>query len=126
MAWLAGHDRLIRTLTDMALAHLSGGKPARITELMSLEIRNSSSRLRGVSLYRGSLVSITRVHKARRRTNNEFQVARFYPPPVRDIFYHYLVYIRSFADLLRRQCLGEDEMGDLLFAPALSHYRLQP
>jgi hypothetical protein len=122
MAWLAGHDRAIRTL--MALARLSGGKPARIIELLTLEVRNSSSRLRGIGLYRGWLFSTTRVHKARRRTNNEFQVARFYPSPVRELLFRYMVYIRSFADLLRRQCLGEDGLGDLLFTPALSQYPL--
>ncbi|OHW95957.1 hypothetical protein CSPAE12_05386 [Colletotrichum incanum] len=62
-----------------ALIHLTGGQAARGSELASVKYQNGTSTPRGVYVYSGALVLITRHHKTRHTTNNEFQVARFLP-----------------------------------------------
>jgi len=84
-AYLSGHNELLKTL--LLLLQLAGGKGIRISELLTLEYCNTPSRLRGICLYGAKLCSITRHHKARLTTNNEFQVARFYPNSVTNIVY---------------------------------------
>lgn len=103
-AYIDAHDELLKML--MLLFHLTGGKAGRITELLTIEHRNTPSRLRGVHIHGGKMLSVTRHHKARLTTNNEFQVARFYPEPVTSIAYRYLVYIRPLTYMLLRKCFG--------------------
>jgi hypothetical protein len=79
-AYLNIHDDFLRVL--MVLFHITSGKGSRITELLSLEHQNTAFQPRGICLYQGGIMSITRHHKARVWTNNEFQVARFYPRAV--------------------------------------------
>ena len=117
-AYLSRHDDFLRVL--MILLHLTGGKGGRISELLSLEIHNTTFQPRGLSLYRGGIMSITRHHKARVWTNNEFQVARFYPQAVSMLIYRYFVYIRPMTNMLLRKCLHRPPLGSLLFDPATS------
>lgn len=49
---------------------------------------------------------IVRTHKAKRSTNREFYVVRFLPGRLGKVAYLYLVWIRGFAALLRREQLG--------------------
>ncbi|KAL0764704.1 hypothetical protein CaCOL14_012794 [Colletotrichum acutatum] len=88
-----------------ALVHLTGGQAARGSELASVQYQNGTSTPRGVYVYSGALVLITRHHKTRHTTNNEFQVARFLPDVVGRLLYLYLVYIRPFTSMLTRACL---------------------
>ncbi|KAL2211172.1 hypothetical protein CC79DRAFT_1347852 [Sarocladium strictum] len=119
MDYLDAHDRFLQTL--MTLMQVTGGKLARVTELLTLEYSNSASRLRGLGVYRGRLFSLVRHHKARQRTNNEFHVARFYPPAVELLIYYYVVYIRPAVNVLVRECLpSRGSLGYLLFATAFS------
>ncbi|KAK0370042.1 hypothetical protein CLIM01_12595 [Colletotrichum limetticola] len=88
-----------------ALVHLTGGQAARGSELASVQYQNGTSTPRGVYVYSGALLLITRHHKTRHTTNNEFQVARFLPDVVGRLLYLYLVYIRPFTSMLTRACL---------------------
>ncbi|KAK6218095.1 hypothetical protein QIS74_02559 [Colletotrichum tabaci] len=104
-----------------ALIHLTGGQAARGSELASVKYQNGTSTPRGVYVYSGALVLITRHHKTRHATNNEFQVARFLPGVVGRLLYLYLVYIRPFTTMLNRVCLcAPDTPGtSILFASQL-------
>jgi hypothetical protein len=105
----------------MVLMHMTGGRGARIQEHLTLACSNTASRQRSIGIYNGKLFSVTQHHKASRRTNNEFQVARFYPTPVASLLYDYLVFIRPFASMLARRCLAvataPTTQSRLLFAP---------
>ena len=99
----------------MLILYLLGGQAPRSTELFSLERANGPGSSRGIYLYGDSLIYVTRHHKARRATNREFQVACFLPPTAGELLFQYLVYIRPFADMLRRVCLHRPETSRLLF-----------
>ncbi|KAK2035747.1 hypothetical protein LZ31DRAFT_537228 [Colletotrichum somersetense] len=109
-------DALLSML--FVLVHLTGGQAARGSELASVEYQNGTSAQRGVYIYSGALVLITRHHKTRHMTNNEFQVARFLPDVVGRLLYLYLVYIRPLTGMLNRRCLcAPDRSGSsILFA----------
>lgn len=116
MKYIEGHDELVKML--MLLFHLGSGQGSRISELLTIEHCNTSSRLRGVGIYAGYMFSTTRHHKARLTTNNEFQVARFLPQPIASLAYQYLVFIRRTTYMLLRTCLRQNMGKSLLFTPA--------
>lgn len=91
----------------MLICYLAGGQAPRSTELFSLECWNGPSTCRGIYLSSGSVVYVTRHCKARRSTNREFQVARFLPSDESRLVATYLIYIRPFAEMLRRVCFPQ-------------------
>ncbi|KAH7173081.1 hypothetical protein DER46DRAFT_596870 [Fusarium sp. MPI-SDFR-AT-0072] len=101
----------------MALFQFDWGQACRISELLTLECYNTASRLKGICVYGAKLCAITRSHKARLITNNEFQVARFFSPAVSRLVYPYPVYIRPTAHALLRKCFHATPRGVLLFTP---------
>jgi hypothetical protein len=115
--YLKDHDELVKML--MLLFHLGSGQGSRISELLTIEHCNTESRLRGIGFYAGYMFSITRHHKARLTTHNEFQVARFLPEPIALLAYNYLVFIRKVAYMLLRTCLCQNADKSLLFTPAI-------
>lgn len=101
-------DRLRELLA--ALLYMTGGGQPRGPDLLSLRHRNSGTAERGIYLYGGSMIYLTRNHKVKRSTNREFLVARFLPVQIGHLVFKYLVYIRPFVDLLIREqtfCSGE-------------------
>ena len=80
-----------------------GGQVARVSELASLECGNGPSIERGLYVYKRSIIFITRYHKAKRSTNREFNVVRFLSARGGQVVFKYLVYIRRFLDMLRRE-----------------------
>ncbi|KAK2035687.1 hypothetical protein LZ31DRAFT_486309, partial [Colletotrichum somersetense] len=82
-------DALLSML--FVLVHLTGRQAARGSKLASVKYQNGTSVQRGVYIYSGALVLITRHHKTRHITNNEFQVARFLPDVVGRLLYLYLI-----------------------------------
>jgi len=61
---------------------------------------------------------VTRHSKARRSTNQEFQVARYLTQQDLDLLIHYLTYVRPFTDMLQRVCYGQNQGRHLLFSSA--------
>ncbi|RKK69644.1 hypothetical protein BFJ68_g18433, partial [Fusarium oxysporum] len=55
-----------------------GGQP-RSPDLLSVRVRNHRTSERGLYIYNGYMIYVTRSHKAKRSTNREFVVARFFP-----------------------------------------------
>ena len=99
----------------MLLLYLLGGQAPRSTELFSLECDNGPGSLRGLYVQNGSLLYVTRHNKSRQTTNREFQVARYLPREAGEILFYYLVYVRRFAEMLRRRCWGQEDNSRLLF-----------
>ncbi|KNB17774.1 hypothetical protein FOXG_22176 [Fusarium oxysporum f. sp. lycopersici 4287] len=71
------------------------------------------------------MCSITRHHKPRLATNNEFYVIRFFSKPVSRLMFQYLVYIRPVAISILRECFHIEHTNALLFSP-LSQVGLKP
>ncbi|KAK2469353.1 hypothetical protein H9L39_19070 [Fusarium oxysporum f. sp. albedinis] len=71
------------------------------------------------------MCSITRHHKARLATNNEFYVIRFFSKPVSRLMFQYLVYIRPVVISILRECFHIEHTNALLFSP-LSQVGLKP
>lgn len=80
-----------------------GGQVARVSELSSLEYENSLSIERGFYVYNGFMILVTRHYKAKRSTNREFNVVRFLCGRGGQVVFKYLVYIRRFLEILRRE-----------------------
>jgi hypothetical protein len=83
--------------------HTSRGQAPRAPDLLGLEIQNGPSTKRGIYVWNGFVVYLTRHHKAKRSNNREFYVVRFLPARLGHIMYKYLVYIRPFLDMLQRK-----------------------
>ncbi|KAH7190171.1 hypothetical protein DER44DRAFT_641417, partial [Fusarium oxysporum] len=90
---------------------------ARISELLTLECFNTASRERGIGLWGAKMCSITRHHKARLATNNEFYVVHFFSNPVSRLIFQYLVYIRPVAITILLKCFNIEHTNALLFSP---------
>ncbi|KAL8626151.1 hypothetical protein Q9189_008167, partial [Teloschistes chrysophthalmus] len=100
----------------MLIMYLRGGQAPRLTELFSIECYNGSSTSRGVYIHAGTIVYVTRHSKARRSTNQEFQIARYLSHGDSELVAQYLIYVRPFAEMLRRECLGGTDGRRLLFS----------
>ncbi|CAM1507683.1 Fc.00g073240.m01.CDS01 [Cosmosporella sp. VM-42] len=83
--------------------HLTGGQLPRWTELLSLWCENTEFGERGIYVHQGSLIYVTRHHKAKRSTNREFIVARFLPAEISHLLYKYCAFIRGFVNMLDRE-----------------------
>jgi hypothetical protein len=114
-AYLEAHDDHLKGL--MVLCNLDGGQFARISELLTLECFNTALRERGIGLWGSKICSITRHHKARLATNNEFYVIRFFSAPVSRLIFQYLAYIWPVAISILRKCFHIEHTDALLFSP---------
>lgn len=98
------------------LLFLRAGQGPRTSELSSIECYNGPSTSRGLYVYDGSIVYVTRHAKARQATNREFHVARNLCHEDSALLARYLVYVRPFTDMLYRKCDGRELDRRLLFA----------
>ncbi|KAH0175669.1 hypothetical protein KCU67_g84, partial [Aureobasidium melanogenum] len=71
-----------------------------VPHILSLECGNGPSTERGIYAHEGSMVYVTRHHKALKVTNREFHVLRYLPQQVGRILFLHLVYIREVTTLL--------------------------
>ncbi|KAH7010616.1 uncharacterized protein B0I36DRAFT_401272, partial [Microdochium trichocladiopsis] len=83
--------------------HTTSGQTGRSSELFSLTYQNSAFGERGLYIHNGSVMTLTRHHKAKRSTNREFNVVRFLPLRVGRVIFRYLVYIRPFLTTLGKE-----------------------
>ncbi|KAK2684347.1 hypothetical protein QWA68_017017 [Fusarium oxysporum] len=101
--YLKKEEALLENLAGLMLM-TCGGQP-RSPDLLSVRVRNHMTSERGLYIYNGYMIYVTRSYKAKRSTKREFVVARFFPSQVGHLMYTYLVYIRPFVDMLAREQL---------------------
>lgn len=77
---------------------------------------NGASSSRGLYVHEGSMLYITRHSKARKTTNQEFQVARYLPAEDSVSLAIYLIYIRPLADMIHRSCFETNRDRKYLFS----------
>jgi hypothetical protein len=105
-----------------ALLLITGGGLPRGPCLLGLRYQNTPTAERGIYAHDGSIVYVTRSHKAKRSTNREFIVARFLPAQVAHLVYWHAVYVRPFADMLvREQGLDSNGCSSYLFRAKPAH-----
>ena len=103
-------------LQFLLLIYLRSGQAARIPDLARLEVVNGPSTSRGIYVQGASMICVTRTGKARQSTNQEFNIARYLSRADSAFLARYLAYVRPFADMLARQCYGQEKERRLLFA----------
>jgi hypothetical protein len=111
--YISGCEKELRLL--MCIMYCLGGQKPRGTEYFTLQHCNGASSERGVYAYGGYMLYITRHHKAKHSTNQEFNVVRYLPYRARKLLYYYLVYIRPFKEMLHRACRYTREESNMLF-----------
>ena len=105
--------KLTTKLEEMLFGGLytSCGQAPRLREIVSLECENTSTGMRGIYVWNGSVIYIIRHHKAKRTTNHEFNVVRFLPARLGVVTVWYLAYIRRVASIL--QCELNKHIGQV-------------
>lgn len=123
--WKAIHSyrKKAEALEEMLAGGLytSGGQVPRAPEILGLECQNGPCTERGIYVWNGSMIYLTRHHKAKRSTNREFNVVRFLPVRLGHVLYKVLVYIRPFLELLDREEGNHNRPSRLLFHLGRDH-----
>lgn len=100
--YLREETTLLRNI--MLMMYLRGGQAPRTTEFLSIECYNGPSTSRGIYVHSGSIVYVTRHSKARRMTNQEFQVARYLPKEDSSI----LKNMHDLGEVQRKPAVGDN------------------
>ncbi|EXK77216.1 hypothetical protein FOQG_18067 [Fusarium oxysporum f. sp. raphani 54005] len=79
------------------------GQTPRARDLFTLACESGPSTSCSISIWNGLMGYVLRHHKAKRQMGREFYVVRFLPSRLAYAMYNYLVYVRRFAALLRRE-----------------------
>jgi hypothetical protein len=107
--------RVDRFLELLCLAvHITGGQPARGSELLSVRWRNGALQDRNLYVIDGEVVVVTRYHKTQAQWDQPKVVARFLPEPVGQLVTAYLLYVQP----LRAILLQHSKKGVLTTAAA--------
>jgi hypothetical protein len=102
----------ITLLSQLTLiSYLCSSQAPQSTELFSIKHCNRPATSRGLYAHRGAICFVTRPSRARRFTNQEFQVVRYLPRRESDLVLKYLVYTRPFIDMLNRGSLAARRRG---------------
>ena len=115
--YLKKEEALRETLAP--LMQLVGGQLPRCRELLSLWCANTKFGPRGIYVYDGAMIYITRHHKAKRSTNREFVGARYLPVQIGHLLFKYLVYIRPLVEMMDRENRRVCSMATVDYSPLL-------
>lgn len=85
----------------LLLIHLTGGQPARMTELLSVRRQNSAKgQPRNLYIDDGLVAFVTRYHKGYSRSGEVKLIYRYLPPPVGQLLVQYLWLVQPFVERL--------------------------
>lgn len=91
--------------------HTACAQAPRAEELRIIGRHNGPLGARGIYIWQGSLIYLTRHYKSKRLMGHDFHVARFLPARLGQAVFLYLVYILPFLKLLRRQQIATTNAG---------------
>ncbi|PCG88207.1 hypothetical protein PENOC_112060 [Penicillium occitanis (nom. inval.)] len=98
-AYLRDRDRFLELL--LLLCHLTGGQPARGTEILSLRHRNTlHGRHRSIFIEQGLVSTVTSYHKGYHITGSTKIIHRYLPKEVSELVIYYLWIILPFCESL--------------------------
>ena len=98
----ARYKRKVETFLEqlLILTHITGGQPARGTEVTVLRHLNAQQNMRNVYIQDGRVVLVTRYHKAQVSTGQLRVIPRFLPTRVGQLLVAYLADVLPFVQLL--------------------------
>ncbi len=103
-AYLRAVDQFREIL--LLCVHLTGGQPARGTEISTVRFRNGYAQDRNVFVIHEQIVVVTRYHKSQSQLDKPKVIPRFLPWRVGQLLAVYLVYVQSFQEYLSVQVKG--------------------
>jgi hypothetical protein len=108
----------------LLLMHMTGGQPARGTELLTLRWRNSAhSDIRSIFVDNGMLVFVTSYHKNYSTSSTTKIIHRYLPSEVGELLLYYLWLITPFLDnlhiLTEEQPWQSPDIGSYLWPESL-------
>jgi hypothetical protein len=99
-SYLQLREAFLRQL--LLLIHMTGGQPARGTELLTLQWRNTTNGLRRNIFVENGLVSfVTAYHKGYSVTGSTKIIHRYTPLEVSELIVYYLCFVQPFCDQIR-------------------------
>jgi hypothetical protein len=107
----------------LLLFHMTGGQPARGTELLVLRWRNSDTYdIRNITIENGLVCFVTSYHKNYSTTNSTKIIHRYLPPDVSDLLVYYLRLVVPFLEQLSilNAVPGLEEPGSFLWPTNLA------
>ena len=129
LLWNQQHVKQYLQLTQtflrrlLLLVHMTGGQPARGTELLTLRWRNSvRSEIRNIFIENGMVSFVTSYHKNYAATNSTKIIHRYLPLEVGEILVYYLWLVLPFVEQLSvLVCLpGLGDPGSFLWPASLN------
>ena len=96
--WLRFVDEFRELL--LFCVHITGGQPARGTEITSVRYKNGFMQDRNVYIIHGQVAVITRYHKSQSQQDKPKIVPRFLPYRVAQLMVLYLAYVRPLQEYL--------------------------
>ena len=88
------------------LTHVTGGQPARGTEVTTTRFRNGYVQDRNIYVIDGQVVFISRYHKSQAMWDKPKVIARFLPWRVGQLFAVFLAYVQPLAEYLEGERLN--------------------
>jgi superfamily II DNA helicase RecQ len=123
-AWVAAYrDALSRFRKALlVLVHMTGGQPARGTELVTVRYRNAGGKgeTRGLFIEDGLVVLMTQYHKGLSTSGKQKVVHRYVPREVGELVVYYIWLALPFWYTLVRVCVGKGaaDESDYIWEPA--------
>ncbi|EED20833.1 conserved hypothetical protein [Talaromyces stipitatus ATCC 10500] len=94
----------------LLLCHITGGQPARGTEILSLRHHNTvHGRHRSIFIEQGLVSTVTSYHKGYHVTGSTKIIHRYLPQPVSEMMIYYLWLILPFCEKLEILAFGKTE-----------------
>lgn len=103
--------------TLFALVHLTAGAPARGTETISIQHRNSVDAPRGVFVDDGLVSFVTSYHKGYSQSRATKVVHRYVPAEVSKIWVYYLWMVQPFVEILQAMVFQQRSFGPFIWEP---------
>jgi len=97
----------------LILIHLTGGQPARGTELTTIRYRNVLQNLRNIYIEDGQVMVVTEVHKSQTIMDAPRVISRFLPSRVGQLLVIYLTDILPFRRMIDRESMASTPKGFL-------------
>jgi hypothetical protein len=112
---VAKYKRKVEQLMEqlLILVHVTGGQPARGTEITILRYLNAQQNMRNVYIQDGRVVLVTRYHKAQVSTGQLRVIPRFLPTGVGQLLVTYLADVLPFVQLLNSATGSKSPRGFL-------------
>ena len=115
--FIASYDKEVQYFLKLLLplVHVTGGQPARGTELTNLTFVNTQYMARNISIYQGYVCFDTTYHKGYHHTGLK-RIYRFLPPQVGEAIVYYLWLVLPFWQCIKGSTINAEEISPHLWS----------